>query len=184
MNTVSMLSKVGISAELVEERAGESDVRVTAGQFEKLLALLPSTKYLKVTKGRILACVFLPELEQAVAENAKAPRQAVNVLIYSKMAYTIDARDALNIVTEAEWSSEHKRGYIAINGKQHFVTVGRAEDFYDAPEEDETEWNPERPVFVLTLAVEPDEDGDEITLTSYGFTNLIRRVCALRKTVL
>jgi len=185
MNAVSMLSKIGVTAELVEERAGESDVKLTAGQFEKLSAAVPSTKYIKVAKGRIIASVFTIDLEKAVEANVKAPRTAVNVAIYAKMAYTVDAPDALNIVTEAEWSSDHKRGHITVNGKQHFVTVGRAEDFYEAPEEDEAEWNPERQVFVITLSVEPDEDGeDEIMLTSYGFTNLIRRVCALRKTVL
>ncbi len=185
-NFVSMLAKVGINAEVVDARDGEIDVRLTAGQFEKLSAVLPGTVYLKVSKGKIIASVFLIDLEKAIEENAKAPRVAPNVAIYSKMVYTIDAKDTTNIVTEAEWSSDHQRGYIAVNGQNMPVFVGKAEQYYEAPEDAETEWNPERPVFVLTLKVEriDEDDEDEILLTSYGFTNLIRRVCSLRKHVL
>jgi hypothetical protein len=49
-----------------------------------------------------------------------------------------------------------------------------AQDYYQVPEGD-TEWNPERTVYVVELPIVDDEP---LVLVSYGVTNLIRRVCA------
>jgi hypothetical protein len=186
VNSITMLSKVGISAEIVEERKGEADVRVTPVQFEKLLALLPSTQYLRVQKGRIVASVFLPDLEKAVETNAKAPRTAANVTIKAVTQYLITAEGSTNQVTAGMWDADAGMGKISVNGVDRTVYSGKAEDYYEAPEDSESEWNPERLVFVLPLDVEQVEQDDEsrVTLTSYGFTNLIRRVCSLRRRVL
>src|SRR5690349_5239460 len=138
LSVVEKLSRVGVNAELLEERTGEADVALTAAQFEKLAELLPDTKLLGIKAKKVQACVFLPSLESAVLNNVKAPRVASNVKITSVMMYTVDHDNSdTNIVTGALWDADNKEGYIVINGENHPVRVGKAEEFYEAPEDAE-----------------------------------------------
>jgi hypothetical protein len=153
------LAKVGISAELLEERVGEADLAMTAAQFEKLAELLPDTKLLGIKAKKVQACVFLPSLEIAVMNNAKAPRVSgmADVEIITKMVYMIEAPKAVNIVTYAEWSADTHKGYVTVNGVELPIVQGRAEQFYEAPEDD-TEWNPKRPVYAVEVITMDEGD--------------------------
>lgn len=182
LTVIQKLAKVGVTAELLEERTGEVDVVLTIAQYEKLSDLLPDTKFLRIKAKKVQACVFLPSLEIAVINHAKAPRVSgmADVEILTKTAYYIDAPKAVNVVTYAEWSPDNKRGYINVNGVEIPIIQGRAEQYYDAPEDDETEWNPERPVYAVEVIAM--EDGDVI-LSSYGVMNLVKRVIAFKQPI-
>ena len=189
VSPVQLLAKVGVVAEILDEREGEVDFAMTAAQYEKLVELLPDTKFLRIKAKKVQACVFMPSLEAAVASNVKAPRVSgmTDVEIVTKSVYMIDAPKAVNIVSYAEWSADTKRGYVTVNGERVDIGMGRAEDYYEAPEEDESEWNPERAVYFVIVPVASEEDGaepEQTTLTSYGVLNLVKRVIALKRPVI
>lgn len=171
--TTKLLGRIGIRAESTED---PQIVKMTMGQYGKLQKIMPAPQSqfesLEPANNRVVVRIDLDALEAAVAANKKAPRRSVSVSISSFTIYEIDAdEDAANEVSRAMWNSGDDLGYIEINGERFEIFSAEAQEFYEISEDSD----PARKVFVVEL---PGPDGT-ITLTSYGVTNLIRRIVAL-----
>lgn len=153
-------------------------VKMTPLQFERLQETVPGTTFGGTDDGYILAHTPKDALEKALSEKKSAPRRAggVNVKIESRMIYDVQAPDATNVITYAEWDSSNGVGFIEIEGAKHDITTGIAADYAS----DDYEGDPERTVYIVTLTGLDPETDDLVTedLTAYGVTNLIRRVCS------
>jgi len=173
---VSKLAALNINA----EPHVDDLVKMTMKQFDKLLVISPTSEFkaLIPREGRVAILVNVAEVDAAIAANKKAPRNAAKVTITSRMVYEVNAENAVNAVTYAEWVSEDQTGFISVNGTDYPISTGVAADYYEVAEDG----NPDRPVFTVTLPVAGDA-GEALVLTSYGVTNLIRRVVALNEVI-
>lgn len=179
---LTLIDRVGSNAYAVVETSEDgktANVEVTAAQASKLQSLLgeKAVKMVGLRGSHVVIRVDVAALEKAAEERSRVSRgSATEVEIASRVVYdiAIKSEGAANEVTAAWWSSGEMSGGITVNGVEYEIAPGMAQDFYTAPEGD-TEWNPERTVYVVDLPVADDEP---LTLVSYGVTNLIRRVCA------
>jgi hypothetical protein len=183
INYVQDLAKLGIKAESTED---VGVVRLTMTQYDKVLKTFEEADLtfegLLPSENRVVVRIKADALAEAVASNKRAPRTSTNVRITSQVLYTVES-DGTNEVAQCLWDSTDQRGTIQINGMDFTIYTGAAGDYYDIqPKEDETEedFNARlhRAVYVVDLPVIVDGDQHQQTLTSYGVTNLIRRVCA------
>lgn len=181
---LNLIDRVGSNAYKADDNGdGTANVEMTAAQANKLSDLLgeDALEFVKLAGSHIIVKVSLEPLEKAAVENKRARASSVKVELNSKIVYTIDAPEATNSVTSAWWSKDEMSGSITVNGKEYEILPGLAKDYYSEPDDPDraAEWQPERTVYVVTL---PSDDG-ELELTSYGVTNLIRRVCARNETI-
>lgn len=170
---VSKLATLNITAEAHLEDL----VKMTMKQFDKLSVISPASAFtgLLPKEGRVIVAVMEAELDAAIAANKKAPRAAASVTITSRTIYEVVAEGAVNTVTYAEWASEAKAGVVTINGQDYAIYTGAAVEFYEVGEGSD----PNRPVYAVNLPV----DGSEMVLTSYGITNLLRRLAAIDEVI-
>lgn len=174
VNFVELLAKIGVKAELAEPAPdNQLFVSLTIGQYGKLTEALPDTKLGTVKGSRIIALVSVDSLTAAVENNVKAPRGAVNVKITSRTLYNVEAPEAANEITQAWWDSDSAEGAVTVNGFELAINEGVARDFYEVAEDEKGD----RPVYFVTFT---DGDGEEITLSAYGVSNLLKRLCAVR----
>lgn len=184
----TLINRVGVPlvySAKVNDAGSHVDAEVTAAQADKLTTLLgeKNVKFLRFKGTHVIVRITVAELEKAAAEAQKVARgSGVLVTITSRVLYevTTQTEDAPNAVTAAWWSAESLVGEMTINGAQYPIAAGEAKDFYSQPEGDAgKEWNPERTVYAIELPV-TDAAGiaSNLVLTSYGVTNLIRRVAS------
>lgn len=181
----SYISRLGSNAHsAVDNGDGVANVETTSAQATKLSELLGEkhVKFVKFAGQRVMVAVNIGKLKEA-ADKAQKVRSgsSIKVDIVSRTVHQIAAPTAKNMVTEAWWESANLVGGILVNGKEYRVFGASAEDYYAEPENAEkaAEWNPERTVYVVEL---PTNEG-QLVLTSYGITNLIRRVCARQEVI-
>lgn len=175
---LGLIDQVGSNAYAATDNGdGTATVEMTASRAAKLAELLgdKNVKFAGFVGSHVHVKVNLEKLTQAAAENKRTSRgSSVNVTITSRITYAIEHAENVNQVTSAWWGKDELIGGITVNGTEYEIIPGLAQDYYEAPTDPEkaAEWQPERTVYVVTL---PTEDGD-LVLTSYGQTNLIRRV--------
>jgi hypothetical protein len=177
---VSLINRVGVPlvySVTVNEDGSQVDAEVTAAQADKLTTLLgeKAVKLLRVKGTHVIVRVKVAELEKAAAEAQKVARgSGVQVKIISWQEYRIEIKSesAPNAITEAWWAADTRTGGITVNGVEYPIIAGHALDYYKPEGEDDSDW--ERTVYVVKLPIV----GDELVLTSYGVTNLIRRVAS------
>jgi hypothetical protein len=167
---VELLAKLGVDA-------GEhgDNVKMTLVQMGKLAAVLDTdivpAGFLP-KENRVVVALDRTAIEAAVLANRKAPRASVNVEIDVTTLYTVKS-DGVNAITSASFSAESGSGDIWINGVAYRIENAPAKEFYPDSE------TPERPIFVTKLPI----GGETQVLYSYGLTNLIRRICAIREQI-
>jgi hypothetical protein len=177
---LNLVSRIGSNAyDATDLGNGFADLEVTAAQASKLQETLGKdhTEFVAFDGAHVIIRVSLSVLKDKAETNQRVSRgSSVNVEIVSRIVYTVNAPDAANEVTRAWWEAEAKEGGISVNGEEYPIFAGIAADYYEAPEaeEDAKNWDPERTVYVVQL---PTAEG-VLTLTSYGVTNLIRRVAS------
>jgi hypothetical protein len=182
---LNLVSRLGSNAYDASDLGnGFADLEVTAAQASKLKEVLgkDNTQLMDTDGAHVVLRVSLAVLKDKAETNQRVSRgPSVNVEIVSRIVYTVSAPDAVNKVTRAWWEAEAKDGGISVNGEDYPIFAGVAADYYEAPktEEDAKNWDPERTVFVVQL---PTAEG-VLTLTSYGVTNLIRRVASRDETI-
>jgi hypothetical protein len=182
---LTLIDRVGSNGYVaIDNGDGTADIEMTAAQGTKLTELLgkDNASLVNLKASHVIIRVNLASLEKAAEDNQRTARgSSVTVNIISRMTYAIDAPEATNEVKKAWWEAESQAGAIKVNGKDYPIYSGVAADYYEAPKDEETakEWNPERVVYVVEL---PTTDG-VLTLTSYGITNLIRRVAGRNETI-
>jgi hypothetical protein len=182
---LNLIDRVGSNAyDAIDNGDGTADIEMTAAQGTKIIDLLgkDSANVVNLKASHVIVRVNLASLEKAAEDNQKTARgSSVTVNIVSRMTYAIDAPDAANEVKKAWWEAESQAGGIKVNGKEYPIFSGMAADYYEAPKDEEAakEWNPERVVYVVEL---PTAEG-VLTLTSYGITNLIRRVASRNEAI-
>jgi hypothetical protein len=183
LNLVSRLGSNAYAATDIGD--GWAEIEVTAAQGTKLVDTLKKdfASLVGLDGSHVILRVYLPQLEKAAEANEKVARgSSVNVEIVSRMTYAVSAPDAKNVVSSAWWESDSKEGGISVNGQDYPIFAGVAADYYESPKDDEEaakNWDPERLVYVVEL---PTDDG-VLTLTSYGVTNLIRRVVSRNEVI-
>lgn len=185
-NIVKLLGMVGVSADELPagHEHGDTAVAVTSVQFTKAqtLGLTNPTRIRGTVDGgrRLVVVIDFAALEVAVQANVKAPRSAgsANVQIEARTVYYVNVTDSVNDITEAMWSSLNKVGWIMVNDVQMVIEMSRAEEYYNAPEDEQKalEWDPDRPIYVIRFVADVEGVETEDVLTSYGLTNLIRRI--------
>jgi hypothetical protein len=175
LTLAELVGKLGVKADMHGD-----DLKMTMPQYDKLLSVIPGAEFVKLLpkEGRVVVAVKRAEAESAVAANKRIPRQAVNTEIIARMVYSVNAPESTNRVTMAWWEAETDTGVITVNDVHYPINTGIAAEFYS--DEDEELTDPERKVYYVDL---PLPDGASARLTSYGVTNLIRRVTALRSMV-
>ncbi|MEO1289654.1 MAG: hypothetical protein AAFV93_17970 [Chloroflexota bacterium] len=187
-NTMQYLKQVGSNVAddhpVIENEDGTADVVMTSAQANKLSNLLGEdyVGFVSFVGRYVCVRIDIEVLATAAANNKRTSRgSSVPVDILSKIVYGIHHAENVNIITEAWWSKDDMSGGITVNGTEYEILAGLAQDYYDEPEDPDKakEWNPERLVYVVEL---PTEDG-ELVLTSYGVTNLIRRVVARNEAI-
>lgn len=171
-----LVGKLGVKAE-----PHGDNLKMTMQQYDKLMSVIPSAEFVKLLpkEGRVIIAVPRADVETAVAASKRIPRQAVNVEIVARMVYSVNAPDATNRISMAWWEAETDTGVITVNDVHYNIQTGIAANFYNSEEEGEELSDPERKIYYVDL---PLTDGS-IRLTSYGITNLIRRVAAVRMQV-
>lgn len=182
LNLLSRLGSNGYSA--TDLGNGHADIEVTAAQAGKLQETIGKdhTAFVDFDGSHVILRVSLSKLQEAAELNKTVARgSSIEVNIVTRVTYAIDAPEATNEVKKAWWEAESKTGAIKVNGKDYPISAGVAADYYETPKDEEAakEWNPERTVFVVEL---PTTEG-LLTLTSYGVTNLIRRVCGRNEVI-
>jgi hypothetical protein len=181
----SLISRLGSNAHsAVDNGNGSANVETTPAQASKLSDLLGEAhvNFVKFAGSRIVVAVSIAELEAKAASAQKVRSgSSIKVDIASRILYAIDAPDAKNRVTEAWWEAAKLEGGITVNGIEYRLFAGSAEEYYAEPEDSAkaAEWNPERTVYVVEL---PTDEG-QVVLTSYGITNLIRRVAGRNEVI-
>lgn len=159
---------------------------MTTAQYGRLAELLGASNalfsHLKAIGNNtyMVIKVDADALKDAVETNAKAPRARRGALpddlISAKTVYSVKTVEgAINQPTEAEYSAETESGWVVINGDVFSIETVPAIEVY----ENAADTDPERPVFVIRYAV-AGQAGEEL-LTSYGVTNLLRRVLACKE---
>lgn len=170
LSIVELLAKLGVDA-------GEhgDNVKMTLVQMGKLSTVLDDdvapVGFLP-KENRVIVAIDRDTIEAAVLANRKAPRTAVNVEIEATTLYRVKT-DGVNAVKSASYSADSGMGDIYINDVAYRITTAPAIEYY--PDADK----PERPVYVVSIPV----NGETIVVTSYGLTNLIRRLCAIREQI-
>lgn len=173
-NYVSAFARMGIkvdAAELVSDSTVE--VISTITQYEKISGLIPDVKLITIRDNRVISEVPKGALDSAIASNAKAPRgTGATCQIDSETVYHVTTSDdAVNEVTGARWNSSANDGELFVNGLSIAIGTGEAQDFYEVDPDSDSD--PTRKVFYVEFTT---DEGDSDVLTSYGITNLIRRV--------
>lgn len=175
----TLFNRIGVkvdSAELTEDNT--LAVVSTIAQFSKMKKVLATTLQ-GVEDNRVIAHVALDELEKAIAENAKAPRQgrstSVANRITSKTVYEIAGDpevDDVNELTYAEWDGNE--GYALINDQNFDILKGIASDYYEIGETSD----PERPVYAIqyNMFIEEEDRYELHVITAYSVSNLLGRV--------
>lgn len=182
---LTLIDRVGSNGYAAKDLGdGTAEIEMTAAQGTKLTELLgkDNSALVSLKGSHVIVKVNLAALEKAADENQKTARgSSVTVEIVSRIVYAVNAPDAKNEVTEAWWEAEAKDGSIRVNGVDYAIIAGVAADYYSEPKEAEAakEWNPERVVYAVEL---PIEDG-VLVLSSYGVTNLIRRVASRQEII-
>lgn len=180
LQIMKLIDQVGSNAySATDNEDGTANVEMTAARANKLQTLLgdDNVSVVGLIGSHVLVQVNLEALATAAEENKRTSRgSSVNVNITSRIVYAIEHDDNVNEVSAAWWGRDEMSGGITVNGSEHEILPGLAKDYYDEPDDPDkaAEWQPERTVYVVAL---PTEDG-ELVLTSYGVTNLIRRVSA------
>lgn len=177
---INMLAKLGVSAD------GEDGdrVKLTLVQYGKLAGIMSdgvTFMHLLAAENRVVVEISRDLLEAAVDTGKRAPRAAVNVEIVSRMVYSVIAPDSPNRIDTAWWEAESNQGNIGINGVIFPIEPALARDYYDVSEEPGADTDPDRKIYVVRLVL--DKSGDKI-FTSYGVTNLIRRIAAIREVII
>jgi hypothetical protein len=181
----SLISRLGSNAHSASDNGdGSANIETTPAQATKLMELLgeENVRFVKFAGARVLVAVAIAELETKAASAQRVRSgSSIKVDITSRIVYAIEAPDAKNAVTEAWWEASELRGGITVNGIEYRLFGGSAEEYYAEPEDPNkaAEWNPDRTVYVVQL---PTDEG-ELVLTSYGITNLIRRVASRQETI-
>lgn len=183
MNDVMrLIDQVGSNAYAAKDLGdGTAEVEMTAARANKLSDLLGAEKVLFIAfrGSHVVVGVDIETLAKAAESNKRTSRgSSVNVNITSRIQYAIEHGENTNEVTEAFWGRDEMIGSITVNGIDYEIIPGLAKDYYDIDPED-SEAQPERTVYVVSL---PTEDGD-LVLTSYGVTNLIRRVASRNEVI-
>lgn len=178
--------RLGVSIKDAARIEDNVEVVSTPKQFEYLQDSIETARLVSIRSGYVVSTVPFKDYVDAVANAAThASRRVggVQVDIASRMVYDITAPDATNDITYAEWDATEKTGFIAINGAECAVFNAAASEYYD---NDNPEADSDRTIFVIEFTAENPETGapEDVTLTSYGFTNLIRRVCSYADRVL
>lgn len=178
---VRLLNRIGVNAEEISttdaEKFGLVDddavAAVTTSMFNKAVALeLSDYGSIIGTTGagrRLIARFNLDAVETAAANAVKVPRTAANVTIESRMVYEISMTgESPNTLDSAWWDAGNSEGEIMVNGFAVAVNAESAADHYEDGDEDRT-------AFVARFTANIDGEVSDHKLTSYGFTNLIRR---------
>lgn len=179
-------STIGVTVKEIESVTDSTIVAVmTTAQFARLSTVVGATNalfsHLKAIGNStyMVIKVSVDALNEAVETNAKAPRVRRGALgedlISSKTVYTIKpVADVLNQPEEAEYASDSESGWVVINGVHFEIETVPAIEVY----ENAADTDPERPVFVIRYS---NKDGEDKMLTSYGVTNLLRRIIACKE---
>lgn len=178
-NFSSQFARMGIKVDAAELVADDTvEVTSTIAQYQKIESVLANVTLITIRDNRVISEVALDELQAAVEANAKAPRgSGAKCTIATESVYTVETDDdAPNNVTSARWNPREQSGEIVVNGVNLAIHAGQAEDFYEVGEESD----PERTVYYVSFVTVA---GTEETLTSYGITNLIRRVVAYGESI-
>jgi hypothetical protein len=162
-----------------EVGGGVIEVTSTLAQYTKIEGVMP-VKLLTIRDNRVISEVLSEELKSALDANAKAPRgTGANCEITAEMVYSVKADDkAVNHVTAARWNAINKIGYLVVNGMELPIETGEAQDFYEIDPDSDSD--PTRLVYVVQFAA----NGETHVLTSYGVTNLIRRVVSFGERII
>lgn len=174
---MTYIDQVGSNAyKATDNEDGTANVEMTAARANKLSALLGenNVNFVSFSGSHVIVQVDIDALATAAEENKRTSRgSSVNVQITSRITYSVEHDEHVNVVSAAWWGRDEMLGGITVNGSEYEILPGLAQDYYDIDPND-SEAQPERTVYVVAL---PTEDG-ELVLTSYGVTNLIRRVAA------
>jgi hypothetical protein len=175
LNLLSRLGSKGYSA--TDLGTGHAEIEVTSAQAEKLQEMLGKDHiaFAGFDSGHVLIQVSISKLKDAAETNKKvSTTPASKIRIDVQMVYHLP--NAENGVSSAWWESAKKKGGIIIDGQEYPAFSGKAGEYFHAPKRDEQaakNWDPERLVYVVEL---PTAKGFE-TLASYGFKNLLYKVC-------
>lgn len=176
LNLLSRIGSKGYSA--TDLGNGHADIEVTAAQASKLQEILGKDHmmFVEFDGQHVILRVSLSKLKDAAETNKKVSKSPVKKIdVEVQMVYTLP--NAENGVESAWWESKTKRGGFLINGQEFRAYDGKAGNHFKAPKNAEAakNWDPERQVYVVDL---PTPNGEMKAVASYGFKNLIYKVCA------